>query len=43
MTFFQDEPSKEYFMLIGSKKQVTRINIDNIDILSENAKEQRLS
>jgi hypothetical protein len=42
MSFFQDEVSKDYFMLIDSKKQVTRINIDNIDILSENAKDQRL-
>jgi hypothetical protein len=42
MSFIQDEVSKEYFLSIESKKQVTKINIDNIDLLSENSKDQRL-
>ena len=39
MSFMQDEVSKEYFLSIDSKKQVTKINIDNIDLLSENSKD----
>lgn len=42
MSFIQDEGTKEYFLVVDSKKQVSTISIENIDVLSENPKDQRL-
>jgi len=35
MSFTQDENSKEFFMVVDGKKNVSHINVENIDLFTE--------